>query len=224
MISDVVQEATISDRKFTPDDYSYNRISKDPDTSHVNRESSAALQYSEKGVNVDDASRSGLASLADIRGAGSVVNLDGALIRTSAPAEQPEEIAAEAALPLAETGSDVTITPTFEAVSDVSLAPTSETISDAALTPISAETEENDISSIDLEYADNTRSSQSMLEILTKASNNAEKKGTSIVIDTKDEEEEDEEEKKSRRAIFADRSNIGIETLGNGVNLNQMIG
>ena len=188
------------------------------------RVSSAVLQYSEKGVNVDDETKSGIASLADIRGAGSIVNLDGALIRTSTPAEQPEEIAAAAALPLAETGSDATITSTFEAVSDVSLAPTSETISDAALTPISAETEEKDISSIDLEYADNTRSSQSMLEILTKASNNAEKKGTSIVIDTQDEDEEDAEAEKTRRAIFADRSNIGIETLGDAVNLNQMIG
>lgn len=223
-LTQAVEETVISDKKFTPDDYSYNRISKDPDLTRVNRESSAMLQYAEKGVNVDDGTKSGLASLADIQGAGSIVNLEGALIRTSVSAEQPETVAAAAALPLAETGSDATITSTFEAVSDSSLTPTSETISDAALTPISAETEENDISSIELEYADNTRSSQSMLEILTKASNNAEKKGTSIVIDTKDEDEEDEEEEKSRRAIFADRSNIGIETLGNGVNLDQMIG
>ena len=86
------------------------------------------------------------------------------------------------------------------------------------------ETEENDISSIDLEYAENTSSSQAVLEILTNASSKAENKGTSIVIDTQDEDEEDAEIEKTRRAIFADRSNIGIETLGNAVNLNQMIG
>ncbi len=198
-ISNIVQEAVISDKKFTPDDLSYKRISKDQDPTHMMRVSSAALQYSEKGVNVDDETKSGIASLADIQGSGSVVNLAGALIQTSAPAEQPETVAATAALPMTETV-------------------------EAATTQLTLETEEDDTSSIGLEYADNTGSQQAVLEILTNASNRAENKGTSIVIDTKDEDEEDEEEEKSRRAIFADRSNIGIETLGNAVNLNQMIG
>ena len=152
------------------------------------RQSSASLQYSDKGVNLDGGdTKSGLSALADIQGTGSVVNLEGAFIRTSAPAEQPETVAAEAALPVPET-------------------------------------EESDISSISLDYAGDGDNSQALLEILTNASSNAEKKGTSIVIDAQDEDKEDAEEEKSRRAIFADRSNIGIETLGNAVNLNQMIG
>lgn len=183
-----VDNGLIADKKFTPDDYSYNRISKDQDLTRLNRESSAAVQYAEKGVNLDGGdTKSGLSALADIQGAGSVVNLEGAFIRTSAPAEQPETVAAEAALPVPET-------------------------------------EESDISSISLEYAGDGDNSQALLEILTNASSNAEKKGTSIVIDAQDEDEEDAEEEKSRRAIFADRSNIGIETLGDAVNLNQMIG
>lgn len=187
-MTNVVEEQVIADKKFTPDDYSYNRMSKDPDLTRMNRQSSATVQYSEKGVNLDgDDTKSGLSALADIKGAGSVVNLEGAFIRTSAPAEQPETVAAEAALPVPET-------------------------------------EESDISSISLEYAGDGDNSQALLEILTNASSNAEKKGTSIVIDAQDEDEEDAEEEKSRRAIFADRSNIGIETLGNAVNLNQMIG
>lgn len=187
-VMDEVNQSTIADKKFTPDDYSYNRMSKDPDLTRMNRESSATVQYSEKGVNIDgDDTKSGLSALADIKGAGSVVNLEGAFIRTSAPAEQPETVAAEAALPVPET-------------------------------------EESDISSISLEYAGDGDNSQALLEILTNASSNAEKKGTSIVIDAQDEDEEDAEEEKSRRAIFADRSNIGIETLGDAVNLNQMIG
>lgn len=187
-VMDEVNQSTIADKKFTPDDYSYNRMSKDPDLTRMNRESSATVQYSEKGVNIDGGdTKSGLAALADIKGAGSVVNLEGAFIRTSAPAEQPETVAAEAALPVPET-------------------------------------EESDISSISLEYAGDGDNSQALLEILTNASSNAEKKGTSIVIDAQDEDEEDAEEEKSRRAIFADRSNIGIETLGDAVNLNQMIG
>lgn len=199
-VTDAVQDAVIADKKFTPDDYSYNRMSKDQDLTRVNRQSSAAVQYAEKGVNLDgDGTKSGLSALADIRGAGSVVNLNGALIQTSAPAEQPEKVAEAAALPMSETSEN------------------------GALTPL-PEQGENDVSSIGLEYADNTSGSQSVLEILTNASNNAEKKGTSIVIDTQDEDEEDAEEEKSRRAIFADRSNIGIETLGDAVNLNQMIG
>lgn len=187
-VTQAVTETVISDKKFTPDDYSYNRISKDQDLTRLNRESSASVQYAEKGVNLDGGdTKSGLSALADIKGAGSVVNLEGAFIRTSAPAEQPETVAAEAALPVPET-------------------------------------EESDISSISLEYAGDGDNSQALLEILTNASSNAEKKGTSIVIDAQDEDEEDAEEEKSRRAIFADRSNIGIETLGNAVNLNQMIG
>ena len=187
-VTQAVTETVISDKKFTPDEFSYARISKDQDPTHMVRESSAALQYSEKGVNLDGGdTKSGLAALADIKGAGSVVNLEGAFIRTSAPAEQPEMVAAEAALPVPET-------------------------------------EESDISSISLEYAGDGDNSQALLEILTNASSNAEKKGTSIVIDAQDEDEEDAKEEKSRRAIFADRSNIGIETLGNAVNLNQMIG
>lgn len=187
-LTQAITENVIGDKRFTPDDYSYNRISKDQDTTRVKRASSATLQYSEKGVNLEgDDTKSGLAALADIQGAGSVVNLEGALIRTSAPTEQPETVAAEAALPLPET-------------------------------------EESDISSISLEYAGDGDNSQALLEILTNASSNAEKKGTSIVIDAQDEDEEDAEEEKSRRAIFADRSNIGIETLGDAVNLNQMIG
>ena len=186
-VTQAVSETVISDTKFTPDDYSYNRMSKDQDVTRVNRESSASLQYSEKGVNLDDESRSGLAALADIQGNGSVVNLEGALIQTSAPVEQPEKIAEAAALPIPEP-------------------------------------EENDISSIDLEYADNTSGQQAVLEILTNASSKAENKGTSIVIDTQDEDEENAEEEKTRRAIFADRSNIGIETLGDAVNLKRMIG
>ena len=183
-----VDNGLIADKKFTPDDYSYNRISKDQDLTRLNRESSAAVQYAEKGVNLDGGdTKSGLSALADIQGAGSVVNLEGAFIRTSAPAEQPETVAAEAALPVPET-------------------------------------EESDISSISLEYAGDGDNSQALLEILTNASSNAEKKGTSIVIDAQDEDKEDAEEEKSRRAIFADRSNIGIETLGDAVNLNQMIG
>ena len=61
---------------------------------------------------------------------------------------------------------------------------------------------------------------------MTNASNNAENKGTSIVIHTMDEDEEEDaaEAEKSRRALLADRSNIGIETLGDAVNLDQMIG
>ena len=201
-VTKAVAESVISDTKFTPDEYSYNRMSKDPDTTHVNRVSSATLQYSEKGVNIEgEDTKSGLASLADVQGRGSVVNLNGALIQTSAPAEQPEKVAETAALPISET----------------------DTTEDATLLPL-PENEENDVSSIGLEYADNTRSSQSMLEILTNASSKAENKGTSIVIDTQDEDEEDAEVEKTRRAIFADRSNIGIETLGNAVNLNQMIG
>lgn len=187
-VTQAVTETVISDKKFTPDEFSYARISKDQDPTHMVRQSSASLQYSEKGVNLDgDDTKSGLSALADIKGAGSVVNLEGAFIRTSASAEQPETVAAEAALPVPET-------------------------------------EESDISSISLEYAGDGDNSQALLEILTNASSNAEKKGTSIVIDAQDEDEEEAEEEKSRRAIFADRSNIGIETLGNAVNLNQMIG
>ena len=187
-VMDEVNQSTIADKKFTPDDYSYNRMSKDQDLTRLNRESSAAVQYAEKGVNIDgDDTKSVLSAFADIKGAGSVVNLEGAFIRTSAPAEQPETVAAEAALPVPET-------------------------------------EESDISSISLEYAGDGDNSQALLEILTNASSNAEKKGTSIVIDAQDEDKEDAEEEKSRRAIFADRSNIGIETLGDAVNLNQMIG
>lgn len=187
-VTQAITETVISDKKFTPDEFSYARISKDQDPTHMVRESSAALQYSEKGVNLDGGdTKSGLAALADIQGTGSVVNLEGAFIRTSAPAEQPETVAAEAALPVPET-------------------------------------EESDISSISLEYAGDGDNSQALLEILTNASSNAEKKGTSIVIDAQDEDKEDTEEEKSRRAIFADRSNIGIETLDNAVNLNQMIG
>lgn len=187
-VTQAVTETVISDKKFTPDEFSYARISKDQDPTHMVRQSSASLQYSDKGVNLDGGdTKSGLAALADIQGAGSVVNLEGAFIRTSAPAEQPETVAAEAALPVPET-------------------------------------EESDISSISLEYAGDGDNSQALLEILTNASSNAENKGTSIVIDAQDEDKEDAEEEKSRRAVFADRSNIGIETLGDAVNLNQMIG
>ena len=200
-VTQAITESVIADRKFTPDEYSYNRMSKDQDVTRVNRESSASLQYSEKGVNLDDDTKSGLASLADIQGRGSIVNLNGALIQTSAPAEQPEQVAEVAALPMSET----------------------DATENATSMPL-PEKEENDVSSIGLEYADNTGGSQSVLEILTNASSKAENKGTSIVIDTQDEDEEDAEIEKTRRAIFADRSNIGIETLGNAVNLNQMIG
>ena len=188
-MANAVQEAVIGDKKFTPDEYSYNRMSKDQDLTRVNRQSSATVQYAEKGVNVDEESRSGLAALADIQGAGSVVNLAGAVIQTSAPAEQPETVAAEAALPMPES-------------------------------------EETDNSSIALEYASEGEGSQELLEILTNASRKAENKGTSIVINAQDEDEQEEadEEEKNRRALFADRSNIGIETLGDAVNLNQMIG
>lgn len=188
-MANAVQEAVIGDKKFTPDDYSYNRMSKDQDLTRVNRQSSATVQYAEKGVNVDEESRSGLAALADIQGAGSVVNLAGAVIQTSAPSEQPETVAAEAALPMPEP-------------------------------------EETDNSSIALEYASEGEGSQELLEILTNASRKAENKGTSIVINAQDEDEQEEadEEEKNRRALFADRSNIGIETLGDAVNLNRMIG
>jgi nucleoid-associated protein YgaU len=81
----------------------------------------------------------------DIQGAGSVVNLNGAVIQTSAVPEKPEEIAAEAALPVSEAS-------------------------------------EADFSSIDVENTDEADGSQSMLGVLTNASNNAENRGTSIVI------------------------------------------
>lgn len=184
---DVVERDTIADKKFTPDDYSYNRMSQDEDWTRINRESQAAVQYAEKGVNTDESSQGGLLASMDIQGAGSVVNLNGAVIRTSAVPEKPEEIAAEAALPVSEAS-------------------------------------EADFSSIDVENTDESDGSQSMLEVLTNASNNAENRGTSIVINTMDEDEEDAEEEKSRRALIVDRSNIGIETLGDAVNLDQMIG
>lgn len=187
-VADVVERDTIADKKFTPDDYSYNRMSQDEDLTRLNRESQASVQYSEKGVNTDESSQGGLISSMDIQGSGSVVNLNGAVIQTSAVPEQPEEIAAEAALPVSEAS-------------------------------------EADFSSIDVENTDES-GSQSVLEILTNASNNAENRGTSIVIHTMDEDEEEDEAEaeKSRRALVVDRSNIGIETLGDAVNLDQMIG
>ena len=45
-----------------------------------------------------------------------------------------------------------------------------------------------------------------LLEILTNGSKNAEKKGTSIVINTLDEDDPEDQEGKTRRAIFTDRS------------------
>lgn len=186
-VADAVHRDTIADKKFIPDDYSYNRMSQDEDLTRLKRESQATVQYTEKGVNTDESSQGGLLASMDIQGAGSVVNLNGAVIRTSAVPEKPEEIAAEAALPVSEAS-------------------------------------EADFSSIDVENTDESDGSQSMLEVLTNASNNAENRGTSIVINTMDEDEEDAEEEKSRRALIVDRSNIGIETLGDAVNLDQMIG
>lgn len=186
-VADAVHRDTIADKKFIPDDYSYNRMSQDEDLTRLKRESQATVQYTEKGVNTDESSQGGLLASMDIQGAGSVVNLNGAVIRTSAVPEKPEEIAAEAALPVSEAS-------------------------------------EADFSSIDVENIDESDGSQSMLEVLTNASNNAENRGTSIVINTMDEDEEDAEEEKSRRALIVDRSNIGIETLGDAVNLDQMIG
>ena len=186
-VADAVHRDTIADKKFIPDDYSYNRMSQDEDLTRLKRESQATVQYTEKGVNTDESSQGGLLASMDIQGAGSVVNLNGAVIRTSAVPEKPEEIAAEAALPVSEAS-------------------------------------EADFSSIDVENTDEADGSQSMLEVLTNASNKAENRGTSIVINTMDEDEEDAEEEKSRRALIVDRSNIGIETLGDAVNLDQMIG
>lgn len=186
-VADAVHRDTIADKKFIPDDYSYNRMSQDEDLTRLKRESQATVQYTEKGVNTDESSQGGLLASMDIQGAGSVVNLNGAVIQTSAVPEKPEEIAAEAALPISETS-------------------------------------ESDFSSIDVENTDEADGSQSMLEVLTNASNKAENRGTSIVINTMDEDEEDAEEEKSRRALIVDRSNIGIETLGDAVNLDQMIG
>ncbi|MCR5030199.1 MAG: filamentous hemagglutinin N-terminal domain-containing protein [Selenomonadaceae bacterium] len=186
-VADAVHRDTIADKKFIPDDYSYNRMSQDEDLTRLKRESQATVQYTEKGVNTDESSQGGLISSMDIQGAGSVVNLNGAVIQTSAKPEKPEEIAAEAALPVSETS-------------------------------------ESDFSSIDVENTDESGGSSSMLEILTNASNNAENRGTSIVINTMDEDEEDAEEEKNHRALIVDRSNIGIETLGDAVNLDQMIG
>ena len=57
-----------------------------------------------------------------------------------------------------------------------------------------------------------------------KASENGEGKESSIVINTMGDEEDEEEDKESRGVVVADRSNIAIETQGNTVNLDQMIG
>ncbi len=182
------QDPVIADKQFTPDDYAYNRISKDQDVSHVKRRSTASLQYAENGVNMDDDTRSGLASSMDIEGSGSVVNLAGARMWFLDKGETPEQVAEEAALPMTEEASS------------------------------------EDVSSIDLEReGGETRRSPSLLEILTKASENGEDKKPSIVVNTMDEEDEDEE-KESRGVVVVDRTNIAIETQGNTVNLDQMIG
>ncbi len=182
------QDPVIADKQFTPDDYAYNRISKDQDVSHVKRRSTASLQYAENGVNMDDDTRSRLASSMDIEGSGSVVNLAGARMWFLDKGETPEQVAEEAALPMTEEASS------------------------------------EDVSSIDLEReGGETRRSSSLLEILTKASENGEDKKPSIVVNTMDEEDEDEE-KESRGVVVVDRTNIAIETQGNTVNLDRMIG
>ena len=182
------QDPVIADKKFKPDDYAYNRISKDADVTRFGHFAKVSLQYAKNGVNVDENVRSGLASSMEIEGNGAVVNLAGGTIRTESDKEEmPEQVAEEAALPMAYFV-------------------------------------ENDNSSIDLEREGETRRSRSLLEILMKASENGEGKESSIVINTMGDEEDEEEDKESRGVVVADRSNIAIETQGNTVNLDQMIG
>ncbi len=75
---------------------------------------------------------------------------------------------------------------------------------------------------IDDEELEKVTGGNDLLEILTNGSKNAEKKGTSIVINTPDEDDPEDQEEKTRRAIFTDRSNIQIETLRSTINLKNL--